>query len=197
QGKNEAGVWLQVNKANLAWVYFLKGETDKSEGYREEVKRLQQLHPAPPGCTLHPEVSGEKGWMLVMFNKSKKRQAIDDFKMALKAEPERKEWHKGLSIAMNKAYPYLKCPPEHKDEILKQLKTAHEKEPNDWLRSEVHSANIESKMQDLLEKTLETGNLEGLDIILRYYKIEEVIRLYPDSLRDEADLASMHVLCTQ
>ncbi|KAK2878827.1 hypothetical protein Q8A67_019618 [Cirrhinus molitorella] len=95
QGTEEAGVRLQVNKANLAWVYFLKGEMDKSKRYLEEVKRLQQMHPAPPGCALHPEVGGEKGWTLVKFNKSKKHQAIDYFKMALK-EQDRKEWHKGM-----------------------------------------------------------------------------------------------------
>ncbi|KAK2878831.1 hypothetical protein Q8A67_019622 [Cirrhinus molitorella] len=94
QGTEEAAVRLQVNKANLAWVYFLMGDMDKSKAYLEGVKRLQRMHPAPPKCTLHPEVSAEKGWTLMKFNKTKKYQAIDYFKMALKAEPERNEWHK-------------------------------------------------------------------------------------------------------
>ncbi|XP_050989380.1 interferon-induced protein with tetratricopeptide repeats 1-like [Labeo rohita] len=255
-GTDETGVRLQVNKANLAWVYFHMGEMDKSKGYLEEVESLQRMHPAPPGCALHPEVSGEKGWTLVKFNMPKKCQAINNFKMALKAEPENKEWHKCLAIAMNEAYPSHNCPPEHKDEILKQVKTAHEKEPNDLLfnalylekLSEVQSANTESEMQGLLEKTLETGNLECLGTILRYYRtisedtaiqaaerarekfptsnrvlkflascykwkvyklsedsretrtlarksiklFEEVLRHYPDSLRDRVALASLH-----
>ncbi|KAL0169951.1 hypothetical protein M9458_034547, partial [Cirrhinus mrigala] len=174
QGTEEAGVRLQVNKANLAWIYFYLGEMDKSKGYLEEVERLQRMHPAPPGCTLHPEVSGEKGWTLLKFDKFKRCQATEFLKMALKAEPEKKEWHKGLAMAMSKAHTNQNCPPERKDEILKQLKTAHEKIPNDLLLhalyleklSEVQSANIESEMQDLLEKTFETGNLECLGIIL-------------------------------
>ncbi|KAL0169950.1 hypothetical protein M9458_034546, partial [Cirrhinus mrigala] len=254
QEKEEAGVRLQVNKANLAWIYFYLGEMDKSKGYLEEVERLQQMHPAPPGCTLHPEVSGEKGWTLVKFDKSKKRQATDYFKMALKAEPERKEWHKGLAIAVSRAYINHTCPPKLKDEILKQLKTAHENEPNSlrlhalYLEklSELQSANIEKEMQDLLEKTLETKNLGGLGTILRYYRsisvdkgieaaerarekfptsnrvlthlancykwkvykenikengtlakkaielFEELVKHYPDSLRDKVTLASLH-----
>ncbi|XP_059377019.1 interferon-induced protein with tetratricopeptide repeats 1-like [Carassius carassius] len=177
QGTEEAAVRLQVNKANLAWIYFLMGDMDKSKAYLEEVERLQRMHPAPPGCALHPEVSGEKGWTLVKFNKSKKRQAIDYFKIALKAEPERKEWHKGLAIAMNKTYKIHNCSPELNTEVLKLLKTAHENEPNNLLlhalylekQYEVQREDNERQMQNLLEKTLETGDLECLGTIFRYF----------------------------
>ncbi|RXN29877.1 interferon-induced [Labeo rohita] len=177
QGTEEAGVRLQVNKANLAWVYFLMGEMDKSKGYLEEVEGLQQMHPAPPGCTLHPEVSGEKGWTLVKFDKSKKCKAIDCFKMALEAEPERNEWHKGLAVAMSKAYVNNKCPSELKADILMQVTTAHEKEPNSLFlhalyllkQSEVQPGDSEREMQGLLDKTLESGDLEGLSNILKYF----------------------------
>ncbi|XP_058606278.1 interferon-induced protein with tetratricopeptide repeats 1-like isoform X1 [Onychostoma macrolepis] len=256
QGTEEAGVRLQVNKANLAWVYFLMGKMDESKKYLEEVKMLQQMHPAPPGCALHPEVSGEKGWTLVKFNKSKKRQAIDYLKMALKAEPARKEWHKGLAMAMSKTYTIYNCPPQLKAEIVKQLKTAHEQEPNSLFfhalylekRSEVHREDNERQMQDLLEKAIETGDLECLGTIFRYFRtisvdkaideaerarkkfptsnrvlkylaickkwkvfnmkednmerrtlarestelFEEVVKHYPDSLREKIALASMH-----
>ncbi|XP_048046246.1 interferon-induced protein with tetratricopeptide repeats 1-like [Megalobrama amblycephala] len=180
QGTEEAGVRLQVNKANLAWVYFHLGEMEKSKEYLEEVERLQQMHPAPPECTLHPEVSGEKGWTLVKFDLSKKHQAIDCFKMALKAQPDKKEWHKGLAMVMNMEFAQSQFTPE---QIVEQLKIAHEKDPNSLLlhahyllklsdQENVSSKNIEREMQDLLERTLETGNLEGLHIILRYYSKE-------------------------
>ncbi len=255
-GPEEAGLRLQVNKANLAWVYFLMGEMDESKTYLEEVKSLQRMHPAPPECALHPEVSGEKGWTLVKFNKSKKRQAIDYLKMALKAEPERKEWHRGLAMAMSRAYTIYDCSPELKAEIVKQLEIAHEKEPNNLFLhalyleklSEVHQEDNERQMQDLLEKTLETGDLKCLGTIFRYFRtisvdkaidaaerarekfptsnralkylaickkwkvysmkddnmerralaresselFEEVVRHYPDSLRERVALASMH-----
>ncbi|XP_067223101.1 interferon-induced protein with tetratricopeptide repeats 1-like [Chanodichthys erythropterus] len=180
QGTEEPEVRLQVNKANLAWVYFHLGEMEKSKEYLEEVGRLQGMHPAPPGCTLHPEVSGEKGWTLMKFDLSKKFQAIDYFKMALKAQPDRKEWHKGLAAVMSKHCVDFKFTPE---QIVEQLKIAHEKDPNSLLlharyllklsdQENVSSENIEREMQDLLERTLETENLEGLHIILRYYRKE-------------------------
>ncbi|XP_073683707.1 interferon-induced protein with tetratricopeptide repeats 2-like [Garra rufa] len=172
----EAGVRLQVNKANLAWVYFLMGEMDKSKEYLEEVERLQRMHPAPPECALHPEVSGEKGWTLLKFNKSKKEQAIKCFEMALKAEPERKEWHKGLATARSK-YVNNKCPSELKTEILKQVKIAHENEPNNLFlhalyllkQSEVQPEDTEREMQGLLVRTLHSGDLEGFSKILQYF----------------------------
>ncbi|XDV43164.1 hypothetical protein PO909_011686 [Leuciscus waleckii] len=179
QGTEEAGVQLQVNKANLAWVYFHLGEMDKSKGYLEEVERLQRMHPAPPGCTLHPEVSGEKGWTLVKFNKSKKRQAIDYFKMALNAEPDRKEWHKGLAIAMNTAHIKSEFTPELEADILEQVKTAAEIDPNDLFlqslyilrKSEAQAENNEEEVQSILERTLSTGNLDGLGFIFEYFRL--------------------------
>jgi len=176
QGTEEAGAQFLVNKANLACVYFHLGDMDKSKGYLEEVERLQRMHPAPPGCTLHPEVSGEKGWTMVKLNKSNKCQAVDYFKMALNAEPDRKEWHKGLAIAMNAEFGSEFTP----DEIVQQLKIANEKEPNSlfiyshWLKlCKEKNVNIEKEMQGLFERTLETGNLECLHVILRYFSEQD------------------------
>ncbi|XP_051725305.1 interferon-induced protein with tetratricopeptide repeats 1-like isoform X2 [Ctenopharyngodon idella] len=191
QGTEEAGVRLQINKANLAWIYFHLGELDKSKGYVEEVERLQQMHPAPPGCTLHPEVSGEKGWTLVKFNKSKKRQAIDYFKMALKAQPDRKEWAKGLAVAMSRAYIKSELTPELEADILEAVKTASEIDSNDLFlqslyilkKSEVQAETNDEKVQRFLDKTLSTGNLDGLGYILEYFKIISVERAIQEGQR--------------
>ncbi|KAK9959772.1 hypothetical protein ABG768_009873 [Culter alburnus] len=191
QGAEEAGVRLQVNKANLAWVYFHLGEMEKSKEYLEEVERLQGMHPAPPGCTLHPEVSGEKGWTLVKFNKSKKRQAIDYFKMALKAQADRKEWHKGLAVAMSRAYIKSELSPELEADILEMVKTASEIDPNDLFlqslyilkKSEVQAENNDEEVQRFLERTLSTGNLDGLGYILEYFKIISIERAIQEGQR--------------
>ncbi len=191
QGTEEAGVWLQVNKANLAWVCFLMGKMEESKKYLEEVERLQQMHPAPPGCALHPEVSGEKGWTLVKFNKSKKRQAIDYFKMALKAEPERKDWHKGLAIAMSMAYIKSEFTQQLEAEILQHVKTAAEMDPNDLFlqslyilkRFEVQAEKNDKEVQSLVERSINTGNVEGLGYILEYFKKISIERAIQEGQR--------------
>ncbi len=190
-GPEEAGLRLQVNKANLAWVYFFMGEMDESKKYLEEVKSLQRMHPAPPECALHPEVSGEKGWTLVKFNKSKKRQAIDYLKMAIKAEPERKEWHKGLAIAMSRTYIKSEFTQQLEAEILQQVKTAAEMDPNDLFlqslyilkRSDVQAEENDNEVESLVERSINTGNLEGLAYILEYFKKISIERAIQEGQR--------------
>ncbi|XP_001333807.4 interferon-induced protein with tetratricopeptide repeats 1 [Danio rerio] len=210
QGTEETAVRLQVNKANLAWVYFHLGELEKSRGYLEELEELQRIHPAPPGCPLHPEVSGEKGWTLVKFNKSKKHKAIDYFKMALEAEPEREEWHKGLALAMNMAFIDTEQTPELKAEILEKVKTAAEIDPNDLFlqslyvlkKSEVKGENVDEEIQSLLEKSIETKNPSGLSSIFYYYRNnstekgfyegERVRKHFPTSTKVLKIVANLH-----
>ncbi|TRY77540.1 hypothetical protein DNTS_001959 [Danionella cerebrum] len=191
QEKEPREVQLQVNKANLAWVYFHLGDLEKVKEYVEEVERLWGIHPAPPGCSLHPEVCGEKGWTLVRFSKEKKQEAITFFKMALKAEPNRKEWHKGLALAMSKAFLWSELTQELKDRILVQVKRAAEFDPNDLLlqclyvlkKSEIQKENTEEEMQTLLQKAISTGNLTGLCYIIEYFRRISIDRAIQEAQR--------------
>ncbi|XP_058606037.1 uncharacterized protein LOC131523571, partial [Onychostoma macrolepis] len=117
----------------------------------------------------------------VGHNKSKNHQETDYFKMALKAEPERKEWHKGLAKAMSKGYRKSEFTPELNAEILEQLKKAIVIGPNDLFfiikyalyilkKSEVQAKNNDEEIQILLERTIEIKNLEGLPGIFQYYR---------------------------
>ncbi|XP_030643347.1 interferon-induced protein with tetratricopeptide repeats 1-like [Chanos chanos] len=130
QGPTELYSRLLVNQTNLAWVHYCRGELTESQTYLEKVQKLQQASPPPPECNLHPEVSGEKGWTLVKFGKSYRHRAIECFEMALKGEPERKEWHKGLAIAMSGAYLKSEITPELQTKILEQIKKARDKNPD-------------------------------------------------------------------
>ncbi len=69
--------------------------------------------------------------------------------MAIQAEPERKEWHKGLAMAMSKTNPIYNCSPEIKADILKQLEIAHKNEPNNLF---LHALYLKNSLRRI-EKT--------------------------------------------
>ncbi|KAL2083342.1 hypothetical protein ACEWY4_021115 [Coilia grayii] len=124
------GPRLMVNQANLAWLHCLLDEPAESQHYLEEVARLQEDFPAPPGCELHPEVHGEKGWSQMRFGVDYRKQAISNFEKALIGDPDRKEWHKGLVLAKYR----LHCDRGDKamsEEIFQQIKHAKRINPQD------------------------------------------------------------------
>ncbi len=98
--------------------------------------------------------------------------------MAIKAEPERKERHKGLAIAMSRAYIKSECTQQLEAEILQQVKTAAEMDPNNLFlqslyilkRSEGQAEENDNEVESLVERSINTGNLEGLAYILEYFK---------------------------
>ncbi|XP_062376311.1 interferon-induced protein with tetratricopeptide repeats 1-like [Sardina pilchardus] len=108
---------LLVNQANLAWVHYLRGELEESQAYLKEVTRLQEAFPAPPGCQIHPELSGQKGWSLLKFERSHKKAAIECFEIALIDKTEQRSLAK-------KAIPLYKeviTPHSYKNIILADL----------------------------------------------------------------------------
>ncbi|XP_076141328.1 interferon-induced protein with tetratricopeptide repeats 5-like [Alosa pseudoharengus] len=123
------GPHLLVNQANLAWVHFHLGELPECQAYLEEVVRLQEDFPAPPGCELHPEVYGEKGWTILKLQVTKLRKAVANFEMALKGDPYRKEWHVGLALAKCKVY-FHEGNKELRGEIIEQINIAKAKDPD-------------------------------------------------------------------
>ncbi|XP_062376312.1 interferon-induced protein with tetratricopeptide repeats 2-like [Sardina pilchardus] len=199
------GPRLLVNQANLAWVHYHLGELPECQAYLEEVARLQEEFPAPPGCELHPEVYGEKGWTQVKFGYDFKKQAVDNFQMALRGDPDRKEWHIGLTLAKYKLYEANK---DLTEEIIEQIKIAKTKDPEN-LRILVIYCNALAKVGRKTEKTVRevhelaqqlNPDLDGLGDILHFLRLhdsldsalqvaEEIVRRYPSEREAKKELA--------
>ena len=135
------GPHLLVNQANLAWVHYLLGEQAKSEAYLKEVARLQEDFPAPPGCDLHPEVYGEKGWTQVKFDYEFRQKAIDNFELALRGDPDRKGWHTGLALAKYRDL-FETGDEELREEIIQQIKHAKTMDPDNLRLAAVYLAAL-------------------------------------------------------
>ncbi|XP_062376310.1 interferon-induced protein with tetratricopeptide repeats 5-like [Sardina pilchardus] len=187
------GPRLLVNQANLAWVHYHLGELPECQSYLEEVTRLQEEFPAPPGCELHPEVYGEKGWTLVKFEHDFQKLAVANFEMALRGETDRKEWHVGLALAKYKVY-FNEGNEELRGEIIEQIKIAKTKDP-DNLRM---LAMYWNALADVGKKTEETGSSDEALTCLR--KAEKMIREQGEEEKDclllvnQANLAWVHYL---
>lgn len=90
---SDEGPWLVVNYGNLAWLHNQQGEQVQSQNYLSKINALMNEYPSPSQDELHPEISAEKAWTLMKFNKEKKLLAIDYFQRAI-----RTWWHGGPAM---------------------------------------------------------------------------------------------------
>ncbi|XP_063048190.1 interferon-induced protein with tetratricopeptide repeats 2-like [Engraulis encrasicolus] len=201
---------LLINQANMAWVYYHKGELEKSRACLEEVRRLQQEFLTPKGSQVHPVLSAQKGWTLMRFENSHKRRAIECFKMALAGDPEKKNFHKGLALAMQKND--FKANPEQR-EMIDQLRVARDMYENEdvclgalYLMSLLaHGDKCEEALDEankLADKLIKSGRISGLSNLSSLYTYhlknydkaisvtEEMQEKFPQSTRVTKNLAS-------
>ncbi|XP_041922113.1 interferon-induced protein with tetratricopeptide repeats 5-like [Alosa sapidissima] len=172
------GPRLLVNQANLAWVHYHLEELPECQAYLEEVARLQEDFPAPPGCELHPEVYGEKGWTQVKFEYDLKKQAVANFEMALRGDPDRKEWHVGLAIAKYKLY---EGNDELTEEIIEQIKIAKTKDPDNLRMLAIYwnaLAKVGRKTEETVREVHDLAqqlkpDLDGLGDILHFLRFHD------------------------
>ncbi|XP_042565504.1 interferon-induced protein with tetratricopeptide repeats 1B-like [Clupea harengus] len=184
------GPRLLVNQANLAWVHYLLGEQAKSEAYLKEVARLQEDFPAPPGCDLHPEVYGEKGWTQVKFDNDFKQKAIDNFELALRGDPDRKGWHTGLALAKYRA-PFSTGDKQLREEIIQQMKHAKTIDPDN-----LHLAAVYLKaLAQVGRNTEDSGTADFRELMRKCIHIyEEVTSFYPYYYCGKIALADIYAI---
>ncbi|KAG5266433.1 hypothetical protein AALO_G00232010 [Alosa alosa] len=180
------GPRMLVNQANLAWVHYHLGELPKCHACLEEVARLQEDFPAPPGCELHPEVYGEKGWTQIKFEHDLKTQAVTNFEMALRGDPDRKEWHAGLAFAKYKVY-FDSGNDELKEEIIEQLKRAKTMDPDNLRMSTLYLVASAAVGRKTEETTNEAEHLlqqikpgcDGLGDLFHFFRNITALWLVP------------------
>ncbi|XP_041920763.1 interferon-induced protein with tetratricopeptide repeats 2-like [Alosa sapidissima] len=201
------GPRLLVNQANLAWVHYHLGELPKCHACLEEVTRLQEDFPAPPGCELHPEVYGEKGWTQIKFEHDLKKQAVANFEMALRGDPDRKEWHVGLAFAKYRVY-YGVGNGKLSEEIIKQIERAKTMDPDNLRMSALYLVALAAAGQKTEETTREAEKLvqqikpdqDGLGDLLHFFRVydspdralqiaEESVEKYPSEKVGKKQLA--------
>ncbi|XP_062376309.1 interferon-induced protein with tetratricopeptide repeats 1-like [Sardina pilchardus] len=167
---------LLVNQANLAWVHYFRAELAESQAYLEEVTRLQEDLPASPGSEIHPEFSAQKGWALVMFERSHQRLAIECFKMAVIGNPQKRLFRKGLALAMDKVYFGQTLTPDLRREIRENLRVVRQMDENDMWVTIMYLNNalcngedreqFRQQVNTAADKLIASGRLEGLSNLL-------------------------------
>ncbi|XP_029527952.2 interferon-induced protein with tetratricopeptide repeats 1-like [Oncorhynchus nerka] len=164
---------LVVHYGNLAWVHYHQGELTESQTYVEKVGRLLRDNPSPcPGV-----VWGERAWTLNKFDVSKRKEALDCFRMALKEDPENKVLRCGYAIAFSKSFENKDITPRLRSEMLEHLRIARELDPEHltitvmYLQRLADSGQVEEARklaEEVIEKPLDSFG--GFGLLLSFFR---------------------------
>ncbi|XP_010019481.1 PREDICTED: interferon-induced protein with tetratricopeptide repeats 1-like, partial [Nestor notabilis] len=92
---------------NYAWIHYLQASYQEAESYLEEV---QQLCTTPLDAQLIPYIQAQKGWSLLAIRARNGERARECFEAALMLEPENKNFHAGLGMALYSSWNYFWYP---------------------------------------------------------------------------------------
>ncbi|KAJ3606280.1 hypothetical protein NHX12_025800 [Muraenolepis orangiensis] len=174
---SDEGPWLLVNYGNLAWLHYHMGEHAESLVYVGKVEALLREYPSPIQEQLHQEVLAEKAWTLMNFGPASKSKAVEYFTKAIEVEPDMVEWTTSHALALSIS---SKDPsPEQKANILKVLRRATERDPDNlyivavYLKRLAETGEaIEDQARKLAEKVLRRPQslYSGIRPLLRLYR---------------------------
>ncbi|KAK6313776.1 hypothetical protein J4Q44_G00152350 [Coregonus suidteri] len=176
---DKMGPWLLVHYGNLAWVHYHLDNQAESQRCVTKVEGLLRDYPSPSQEELHPEVCAEKAWTLMKFDQDKRLKAIDYFQMAIRMEPERKEWQSSHALALDSVYPFHPDNQQKESEVLKELRLAKEHDPDNLyvasiylLRlgrtGQVRSEEAQQLAQHILKKPVSCYS--GLSPLIQFYR---------------------------
>nr|XP_046156125.1 interferon-induced protein with tetratricopeptide repeats 5-like [Oncorhynchus gorbuscha] len=173
------GPWQLVHYGNLAWVHYHLDNQAESQRCLTKVEGLLRDYPSPSQGELHPEVCVEKAWTLMKFGQDKRRKAIDYFQMAIRMEPERKEWQSSHALALDSVYCFQPINQQKESEVLEELRLAKEHDPDNLYvasiyllrlgrNGQVRRKEAQQIAQQILKKPVSCYS--GLRPLLQFYR---------------------------
>lgn len=173
------GPWQLVHYGNLAWVHYHLDNLAESQRCVTKVEELLRDYPLPSQGELHPEVCVEKAWTLMKFDQDKRLKAIDYFQMAIRMEPERKEWQSSHALALDSVYYFHPNNQQKESEVLEELRLAKEHDPDNLYVASIYLLRLgrsgqvkKEEAQQLAQQILKkpVSCYSGLRPLLQFYR---------------------------
>ncbi|XP_035263155.1 interferon-induced protein with tetratricopeptide repeats 5-like [Anguilla anguilla] len=192
---------LIVTYGNFAWVYYHKGEHEKSQTYLDKLEGIKKKFPTKSPSALHPETYGEKGNAFMKFFHQYNEKAKECFEKAVELEPEEIEWNKSYAVALYRTESNLTSFEE--SPASRQLRRVLELDPNNAhmmvLLGQTHNDYKEyQKAEELMERAmkLDPDKPYVIQHVAKFYrkigKVEESIALLKRALEITPDSSFLH-----
>ncbi|XP_035259311.1 interferon-induced protein with tetratricopeptide repeats 1B-like [Anguilla anguilla] len=192
---------LIVTYGNFAWVYYHKGEHEKSQTYLDKLEGIKKKFPTESPSALHPETYGEKGNAFMKFFHQYNEKAKECFEKAVELEPEEIAWNEGYAVALYRTESNLTSFEE--SPASRQLRRVLELDPNNAhimaLLGLKHADYEEyQKAEELMERAmkLDPDKPYVIQYVAKFYrkigKVEESIALLKRALEITPDSALLH-----
>ncbi|XP_035261668.1 interferon-induced protein with tetratricopeptide repeats 5-like [Anguilla anguilla] len=192
---------LIVTYGNFAWVYYHKGEHEKSQTYLDKLEGIKKKFPTESPSALHPETYGEKGNAFMKFFHQYNEKAKECFEKAVELEPEEIEWNKSYAVALYRTESNLTSFEE--SPASRQLRRVLELDPNNayiMVLLGLKHADYEEhqKAEELMERAMKSDSDKPyvIQYVAKFYrtigKVEESIVLLKRALEMTPDSALLH-----
>ncbi|XP_057269945.1 interferon-induced protein with tetratricopeptide repeats 2-like [Pezoporus wallicus] len=113
---------------NYAWIHYLQASYQEAESYLQQV---EQLCTTPLDAQLIPHIQAQKGWSLLAIRARNGERARECFEVALMLEPENRNFHAGLGMALYSCWNYFWYPDIAEEARIQLEKTVLE-HPNNY-----------------------------------------------------------------
>ncbi|XP_061203154.1 interferon-induced protein with tetratricopeptide repeats 2-like [Neopsephotus bourkii] len=188
QDKQQASVaGSLVIYGNYAWIHYLQASYQEAESYLQQV---EQLCTTPLDAQLIPYIQAQKGWSLLAIRARNGERARECFEVALMLEPENRNFHAGLGMALYSCWNYFWYP-DIAEEARIQLEKAVLENPNNYrakmclamLLEQVNTERSISLIEENVEKSSDPDVLKAsASFWLKRKATEKAIKILQQAL---------------